>query len=171
MCIRDRLNNYQAIKAVVDNNLHKTNNEDTEKLFNENYKELLKNPISEKPFKIWVKKRLKPFNTICIDNKGKQELLVPYQDIETGKIVACQRRFDGTGKLKLCSVRGSQKKSAIHIVQKSEQIDPDLHKILGVIAEGVSTASEIAEALPNAFVVCGTGLTSLLGIYLSLIHI
>ena len=98
-------------------------------------------------------------------NNGRQELLVPYQDIKDGKIVACQRRFDGTSDMKMCSVKGSQKKGSIHIVQEKKQIDPDLHKVLGVIAEGVSTASEIAEALPNAFVVCGTGLTSLIGIY------
>ena len=63
------------------------------------------------------------------------------------------------------SVKGTQKGNSIHIIQESDQIDPGLNKVLGILTEGVSTGSEVAEAVPNAFVVCGTGIGNMIRIY------
>ena len=58
----------------------------------------------------------------------------------------------------------------IHIIQESDQVDPGLNKVLGILTEGVSTGSEIAEAVPNAFVVCCTGMGGITKIYDKLIE-
>ena len=159
------IDNMDVSASIAKHGYHKHPAIDKEKLFNENYPTFLNKPESKEPFKIWEDKGLKPFNTKTIINYGKQELLVPYEDIKTGKIVGCQRRLDGSTKDKMKCVRGTQPNNSIHIIQKSDQIDPGLNKVLGIITEGVSTGSEIAEAIPNAFVVCGTGINNIIDVY------
>ena len=159
------INNMDVSASIAKHGYHLHPAIDKEKIFNENYEKLLKRPTSKKPFKIWEEKGLKPFNTKTIINFDKQELLVPYEDIDTGKMVGCQRRLDGSQGIKMKSVTGTQMDNSIHIIQKSDQFDAGLNKILGIITEGVSTGSEIAEAVPNAFVVCGTGMHQLVRLY------
>ena len=121
------IDNIEAAASIVANKLHIQPTVDKEKIFNENYEKLLKNPISDKPFKIWEEKGLKPFNTITLNQYGRQVLLIPYTDIDSGKVVGCQRRFDASSDIKMNSVKGTQKGNSIHIIQESDQVDPGLN--------------------------------------------
>ena len=88
-------------------------------------------------------------------------LCIPLIQEIGGDVVGCHIR-DGVSKKYM--IPDSQTKRAFNILQKGI-VDPVLNTRIGYLSESYTTACEVAEACPSAFVACTAGLEQMLGVH------
>ena len=93
------------------------------------------------------------------------KLYVPYYDKVGGLPVGCQVQAED-GK-KWC-IKESVMSGAFKVVQEGNFLDADFDGVdrpMGFIAEGYTTALQIADLLPDAFVACAAGMGQVITVY------
>ena len=100
------------------------------------------------------KKKIKLVNSFVSNGT----LYVPYYDQIGGPPIAAQKRYENGGKF---SVEGSSHRGVVNVLSEGVT-DPSYGTRLGYLSESYTTACEILEACPDAFVACCIGLNQLI---------
>ena len=91
-------------------------------------------------------------------------LHIPYYEKVGGEVIGCQvQSEDG----KKWSIKGSKMTGAFTILQKHSALNNS--RSMGLIAEGYTTASQLADLFPNALVACAAGMGNLYKVYETLL--
>ena len=117
--------------------------------------------MTQQPFKRLEKKGVTKRCAFVYNNN----LYIPYYNKVGGMPVGCQvQAEDG----KKWSIKGSVMSNAFTILQEGNFLDVDFNSLdrpMGFIAEGYTTACQIADLLPDAFVACAAGMGQIVNVY------
>ena len=144
-----------------------------QELFTSIYKQL-KIEAPRKEHELFQSKNLLPYGGYVVEspisykvgNKQyeftiKDNVVVPFYDSFDSPCVGIQLRASDLSKQ---SIKFSKFKQAFHVLQDGK-FDKYLGNTLGYITESFTTAIEIAEAMPSAFVACTAGISQQLDVY------